>query len=71
MKEINDYYNFIFPLYEIPQCTAVSSMKKFMTKNLVKIKFLENRVEMRQLKCKRKCNSLFSSFGDEMWMLNF
>lgn len=56
MKEINDYYNFIFSLYEIPRCRALAIIKKFMTKNLMKIKFLENRVEMRPLKCKRKCN---------------
>lgn len=59
MKEINDYYNFIFSIYEIPWCKAVAIIRKFMTKNLVKIKFLENRVGMRQLKCKRKCNYIF------------
>lgn len=56
MKEINDYCNFIFSLYEIPWCRAVAIIKKFMTKNLMKIKFLENRVGMRKLKCKRKWN---------------
>lgn len=49
----------IFSPHEIPWYTAFAIIKKFMNKNPVKIKFLQNRVGMKQRGTKEDCKEGF------------